>query len=182
MATFLLPKVQPRVREIGNAVGNMFDVPNIGGWRAYDPYPDHPSGWALDYMVYADRAKGDRIAQYHIDNAQALGVKYLIWYDQTWNRQRGTWEPYQPKNPRRHKHMDHVHVTYVSSAGAIPGATNVGLKNPVDNLLNSIPVLKELEKLSTTLSDADWWRRIGIGALGLVVLLVAVAFVRRGRQ
>lgn len=182
MATFALPNVQPRVREIGNAVGNMFNVTNIGGWRATDPYPDHPSGWALDYMVYGDKAKGDRIAEYHIANAATLGVDYLIWYDRVWSPDRG-WRAYQPGNAGRHRHMDHVHVTYVASSGTIPGATNLGLGNPlnpVDDLLSKLPVLKEVEKISATLDDPLFWRRVGVGALGVTAALVAIAFVRRG--
>lgn len=180
MATFALPNVKPRVREIGNVVGNMFNVKNIGGWRPTDPFPDHPSGLALDYMVYTDKAKGDAIAQYHIDNAAALGVKYLIWYRRDWNPQQG-WTSYSgTSNP----HTDHVHVTYLDgTTGAIPVGMGLSgglaINNPADNLLASLPVLKELEEMATKLSNAGFWRRGGIMALGLLLLLVAASFVRR---
>lgn len=173
IATFALPKVQPRVREIGNNVGNMFGLVNIGGWRPTDPFPDHPSGWALDYMVYTDRAKGDAVAQYHIDNAATLGVKYLIWNHRAWNPQQG-WHPYtSTDNP----HTDHVHVTYQDSGGTIPAATNLKLPGVGD-----LPVVKQLNSLAEKISSPDFWRRAGIFALGLLLLILAVAFIRRLRE
>lgn len=181
MATFALPNVKPRVREIGNAVGNMFNVVNIGGWRPYDSISqDHPNGIALDYMVYSDKAKGDAIAKYHVDNAASLGIKYIIWYRKSWNPSRGTWADYSgSSNP----HTDHVHVSYLESAsGSIPGATNLGLKNPVDDIISKLPVLKEVEKMATFLNNPLVWRRAGIGALGILLALIAMSFIRRMNQ
>jgi hypothetical protein len=186
MATYALPNVDARVRAIANQVGNMFGVTNIGGYRPVDPYPDHPSGFALDYMVYGDKAKGDAIAQYHIDNAGQLGVDYLIWYRRDWSPSAG-WTGYSGSNP----HTDHVHVLYLrgdgssvrgGKGGAVPGSIQLGLGalgNPVDDLLAKLPVLKEIEKISAYLSNPLVWRRAGVGALGILLALVAAAFIRR---
>lgn len=100
--------VKPWVQEAADYIGSKFGVKTIGGWRKSDPFPDHPSGHALDYMI-SSRQQGDAIAADLIANARALGLKYLIWNRRTYNVQRGTWAPYtSTSNP----HTDHVHATF----------------------------------------------------------------------
>ena len=70
---------------------------------------DHQEGRAVDammtegdddYRTPAGRAKGDAIADFVVKNADALGVKYVIWYEKIWTRsqdavgQPGCWGPY----------------------------------------------------------------------------------------
>lgn len=113
-----LGPVKPWVEFAAYFIGNRHGVKNIGGWRASDPFPDHPSGHALDYMI-SSNAQGDAIAQDVINNAQFLGVKYLIWNRRTWSPDKG-WQPYtSTSNP----HTDHVHVTYNDSPGTGSGGT-----------------------------------------------------------
>ena len=56
---------------------------------------DHQEGRAVDammtegdddYRTPAGRAKGDAIADFVVKNADALGVKYVIWYEKIWTR------------------------------------------------------------------------------------------------
>lgn len=103
-----LGPVKPHVESAAYEIGPMFGISSIGGWRASDPFPDHPSGLALDFMT-SDRATGDALSAYVIANARRLRVKYIIWNHRTWNVTRGTWAPYtSTSNP----HTDHVHVTF----------------------------------------------------------------------
>lgn len=84
-------------------------VSSIGGVRA-DPLPDHPSGHALDVMVYNDRKTGDAVLKDVLAQAQRFGVRYAIWQQQIyypsgyhgWMGNRGT--------PTLN-HYDHVHIT-----------------------------------------------------------------------
>ncbi len=116
---FNTQNLQARTVSLGNEILQMFGLKTIGGWRASDPYPDHPSGWALDLMTNdigspsLKNPKGDAIANYLIANSARLGVKYIIWNGQSWNPERGTWAKYTGSNP----HTDHVHVTLKSTPG-----------------------------------------------------------------
>jgi hypothetical protein len=92
-------------------IGTQFGLKTIGGWRASDPYPDHPSGKALDLMINNipnGKAVGDAMAAWLIKNASGIKMKYIIWQRQSWNPQRGTWVKYTGSNP----HTDHVHITF----------------------------------------------------------------------
>ena len=84
--------MHPQTAIVANTVGPMFGFVTIGGYResARDPN-GHPSGLALDFMTndIADgQATGDRLAQYLIDNADQLGVDYIIWWQQIWSADR----------------------------------------------------------------------------------------------
>lgn len=57
------------------------------------------------------------------------------------------------------------------------------LDNPLDpnTYLKKFPVLAELEKIGVALSSATFWKRLGVGMLGLLIILLGVAFVNRRR-
>jgi hypothetical protein len=38
---------------------------------------------------------------------------------------------------------------------------------------------KAFNKLAETLANPDWWKRLGLGVLGLFIILIAVAFINR---
>jgi hypothetical protein len=122
---YSLGPVKSWVAQAAYFLGPRHGIKNIGGWRRSDPFPDHPSGHALDFMV-PDTATGDSLAADAIVNARPLGIKYIIWNRRSWNPQRGTWVPYtSTSNP----HTDHVHITFNDSPGTgVPGgAIPVGL-------------------------------------------------------
>lgn len=85
----------------------------IGGTRgsAIDPH-GHPSGNALDYMVRSDKALGDTIVQYNIDNWHALGVEYIIWQQKIMTSPGGGWKLMENRGSITANHYDHVHVNY----------------------------------------------------------------------
>ncbi|WP_182348751.1 peptidoglycan DD-metalloendopeptidase family protein [Tomitella gaofuii] len=100
----------------------------IGGWRPYDPYPDHPSGRAADIMIPAwdtteGIALGDQINSWVLANAQQLNVQYTVW--------RGTYYPAgSPPQPYTEgngsptsEHMDHVHIT--TAGGGYPAGAPI---------------------------------------------------------
>lgn len=117
---FSTKNVKAHVVAAGNELQRLFGLNTIGGWRASDPYPDHPSGLALDLMTNdiggskLRNPKGDVIANYLIANSARLGVKYIIWNGRSWNSTRQTWAPYSGSNP----HIDHVHVTFLEGGGS----------------------------------------------------------------
>lgn len=99
---------------------NQWGLSNIGGYAdrnvaGTNKKSDHGSYRALDFMVGNDRAKGDQIANYVINNHDKFGVKYVIWYDRIWSPGRG-WRPYRhpsgnTSNPTL-QHRDHPHVSF----------------------------------------------------------------------
>jgi hypothetical protein len=64
--------------------------------RPNNPTSDHPHGYAIDFMVGADRSEGDRLARYVQEHGDKLGVAYVLW--------------------RVPDHFDHVHVSFGRTA------------------------------------------------------------------
>lgn len=114
-----LGPVKPWVQSAAYFLGPRHNIKTIGGWRKTDPFPDHPSGHALDFMI-PDLATGESLAQDAINNAGPLGIKYIIFNHRVWNPQQG-WHPYtSTSNP----HTDHVHITFNDTPGTgAPGGS-----------------------------------------------------------
>lgn len=132
-ARYNLGPVKPWVESAAYLIGPKFGIKTIYGWRASDPFPDHPSGHALDFMV-SDKAQGQAVADYLQQNASALGVKYIIWNRQVWESSGKPvvgWHPYtSTSNP----HTDHVHVTFLDQPGTgAVSATDVSLASTGPN-------------------------------------------------
>ena len=53
-------------------------VQSIGGVRS-DPYPDHPSGRAIDVMVGGNTALGNQIYADIMGNPGRFGISYALW-------------------------------------------------------------------------------------------------------
>jgi hypothetical protein len=66
-------------------------VQSIGGVRS-DPYPDHPSGRAIDIMVGSDTALGNTIYSDLSAQVGRWGIQYMMWQTDA-------------------AHYDHIHVT-----------------------------------------------------------------------
>jgi len=128
-----LGPVKPVTQAAAYILGPMFGIKTIYGWRQSDPFPDHPSGHALDFMI-PNIATGQRLANYAQANAGALGIKYIIFNHQYWQPSYGTnWVPYtQTSNP----HTDHVHITFLdsTSGGTVSnnGVATTGVANTTD--------------------------------------------------
>lgn len=99
------------------------------GSRTDNPDSDHPDGLAVDAImppggpVVSPRALGDRASAWLVENAAALGVRYVIWNAQIWSVDRSDegWRPYEHPSGRDDDtslHRDHIHVSvFGDSAG-----------------------------------------------------------------
>ncbi|WP_369252940.1 hypothetical protein [Geodermatophilus amargosae] len=67
---------------------------------------------AADFMVYADSAKGNAVAQYVIDNAARLNVEYVIWQQRIYMIGGSGWSAMEDRGSATANHMDHVHVSF----------------------------------------------------------------------
>ncbi len=99
--------------------GKFGPFPTIGCARPGDPQ-DHGSGTACDFMESTGgkmpsasaQAHGDRVAQYVIDNASRLGIKYVIWKQRIYDmRSSGGWRQMEDRGSITQNHFDHVHVS-----------------------------------------------------------------------
>jgi hypothetical protein len=99
--------------------GKFGPFPTIGCSRPGDPQ-DHGSGTACDFMESTGgkmpsasaQAHGDRVAQYVIDNASRLGIKYVIWKQRIYDmRGSGGWRQMEDRGSVTQNHFDHVHVS-----------------------------------------------------------------------
>jgi hypothetical protein len=69
---------------------NYPNVQSIGGVRQ-DPWPDHPSGRAIDVMVGGNTALGNQIYADIMGNPGRFGISYALWQTSA--------------------HFDHIHFT-----------------------------------------------------------------------
>lgn len=94
------------------------EIKTIHGWRSSSAYSsDHPNGRAIDIMIpsyKSNKALGDRIAKYFIDNNKSLKVKYVIWRQRNYTITRGTWVNMADRGGDTANHYDHVHVSFLS--------------------------------------------------------------------
>lgn len=174
-----LGPVKPHVKVAAEALAARFGIRTMYGWRPVDPFPDHPSGLAVDFMVSNlpnGRSVGDSLAAYAVQNYAALSVDYIIWYRQSWNSRRKTWVAYHSTpNP----HTDHVHITFLKTpgVGAMPDntgnagtTTNVGYPGQ-DQIEALISVFRSASKVFAWANDSRNWLRVGIGALGVAFIV-----------
>lgn len=90
-------------------------VRTIGGWRPFDPFPDHPSGRAVDVMIpnyetSQGQALGTQIKDWLVANRVELNIDYLIW-QQTYIPVSGQANRMEDRGSPTQNHFDHVHIT-----------------------------------------------------------------------
>lgn len=174
MTDYKLSRVKPWVSDAANEIGTKFDYSVVYGWRAVGSVrdSDHPKGLAIDLMTLS-KPKGDATVEYIIANAGRLGVKYIIWWRRIWTPDKG-WEKYDGPSP----HIDHVHVSFLEKGG---DGSRVGEDSENGGLLDpsSWPVLKEIESLSEKLQDPERWERVGLYALGALLVVMGLLFLFR---
>ncbi len=104
---------------IGRTVNVLYpEIRTVGGYRPYDPYPDHPSGRAADIMMPnggtgSDVKLGNEIARYFQKHAKEYGIYYMLWRQQMWKAGDpvGAWTGVSDRGDPTSNHMDHVHIT-----------------------------------------------------------------------
>lgn len=143
-----LGPVKPHVLEATTVIATVLDhdPAEIGGYRAgnsRDPN-GHPAGLAVDFMVPLTdegKAQGDAISKYVIENAEALNIKYVIWYQQIWYIGRDTeWRDMEDRGSPTQNHLDHPHISFTAEsdgdprdaddAPPLPGNPGDGDENP----------------------------------------------------
>ena len=81
---------------------------------------EHPKGRACDFSAQAggfggtatggDRTYGNNLAAYFVNNANRLGVLYVIWFRQIWLPGSG-WRAYSGSGSPAADHTNHVHLS-----------------------------------------------------------------------
>ncbi len=98
---------------------NFPKITTIYGWRSSSAYSsDHPNGRAIDIMIpsyKSNKALGDSIAQYFIDNGKRLHVTYIMWRQRYYTMDRGSWKKMEDRGSDTQNHMNHVHVSFEPS-------------------------------------------------------------------
>lgn len=85
----------------------------------------HATGRAVDVMIPTDDGKansalGDPIGNWLVENAEALGVQFIIWDRTTWMASRELGKKAKPYSGQ-HPHHDHLHVElHPSASGTVP--------------------------------------------------------------
>src|SRR5699024_4341488 len=108
---------------VDRAVAERFpDVETIGGWRPSDPYPEHPSGRAVDiaipdYQSTEGRELGNRIKNYLNTHREKFNIEYMIWR-QMYIPADGQPSQMEDRGDQTQNHLDDVHVT--SDGGGMP--------------------------------------------------------------
>ncbi|MBX6752535.1 MAG: hypothetical protein IRY85_23220, partial [Micromonosporaceae bacterium] len=92
----------------------------VACWRSAT-WGEHPAGRACDFSATPSgfvaapatgdaKDYGDRLAAWGVNNAQALGVLYVIWYRQIWMPGTG-WRAYNSYGDPATEHTNHVHIS-----------------------------------------------------------------------
>ncbi|MBB4932563.1 hypothetical protein F4561_003383 [Lipingzhangella halophila] len=116
----------PRTRQMREVIieefGEHKDLGGVGCFRESGGavVGEHPKGRACDFMVakYTMPSKeqterGQRIADWAKDNADRLGIMYIIWRQQIWDIRRGDegWRDMEDRGSITENHFDHVHIS-----------------------------------------------------------------------
>ena len=115
-----LNKLEPNGKAAVLEVRSHFpQIKTIYGWRSSSAYSsDHPNGRAIDIMIpsyTSNKALGDSIAQYFIDNGKRLHVTYILWRQRSYTLTRGSWKKMEDRGSDTQNHMNHVHVSFEPS-------------------------------------------------------------------
>ncbi|MFI6507286.1 coiled-coil domain-containing protein [Streptosporangium sp. NPDC050855] len=110
----------PRTITMRNTVLQNFPMPyGYGCLRPGDP-GDHGSGRACDFMMSTGGRvptpdaldRGNRLAQWAIDNGQKYGVMYIIWQQRYYDVRTGAgWRMMSNRGGNTANHIDHVHIS-----------------------------------------------------------------------
>lgn len=137
-----LSGLQDWPKRIMNVGSNLFlDVNTISAYRAGDSQ-DHGKGLAVDFMVPEGSHEstddlGDVIAQWVVDNMEALNVNYVIWEQRiygSWNKE---WQAMENRGSVTQNHFDHPHLSFNGGSGDLskvkpPTKANIELPSTIE--------------------------------------------------
>ncbi len=140
-------------------------IQTIGGWRPSDPYPDHPSGRAIDIMMpdgcSADATNvgiGNSIAAFFMQNSGKFDVQYIIWQQRIWTAGSAPvpvlqWRGMSNRGGCTANHQDHVHVSFngpnVNPAPPPADTTDSPDGKPADGGKSADPVKPDTQRTNT---------------------------------
>lgn len=115
----------PRTRQMRDLVIEEFgEGPGFGCYRPHDGgsfVGEHPKGRACDFMMTNDGVmppqdeidRGWEMAEWMRENADRLGIMYVIYRQQIWDQRRGDtdWRDMADRGSITDNHFDHVHVS-----------------------------------------------------------------------
>jgi hypothetical protein len=119
--------ITPRTEQMRDLVIEEFgrgdDVGGVGCYRAEGGWVvgEHPKGRACDFMLHpsggmptqAEVDRGWAISEWAMENADTLGIMYIIYRQQIWDVRRGDtdWRPMSDRGNLTENHFDHVHIS-----------------------------------------------------------------------
>ncbi len=115
--------ITPRMRLVRQLIAQRFGPRfGIGCYRADGGIAgggEHPLGRACDFMLSgggsmpsaAETARGNEIAAWAIENAQRLGIMYIIFRQRIWHVRTGSWRAMSDRGGVTANHYDHVHIS-----------------------------------------------------------------------
>ncbi|WP_159941302.1 MULTISPECIES: hypothetical protein [unclassified Nocardiopsis] len=119
--------ITPRTEQMRALVIEKFgegrDVGGVGCYRAVGGWVvgEHPKGRACDFMLHPSGGmpsqeqidRGWAIAEWARENADDLGIMYVIYRQQIWDVRRGDtgWRPMADRGNLTENHFDHVHIS-----------------------------------------------------------------------
>lgn len=121
-----------KVSEVLAKVAGADKITHIWGYSPDKNNTEHHSGLASDFMVFNDKALGDRIYSYLWDNRVRLGVQHIIWQQSITSTvvEPGVRRHMADRGNATENHMDHVHVLFFDKEYQSPG---VPTKQPKPN-------------------------------------------------
>lgn len=118
-------------QQLRQIIMQRFGISDIGGYRPADKYGEHSTGRALDVMVGNNKAKGDAVKDFALQNASAIDLKWAIWRQHLYYPGGGGYDMPDRGSPTQN-HMDHVHIfsgTGITNGlrGALTGGPGAGI-------------------------------------------------------
>ncbi|MEV0390510.1 hypothetical protein [Nonomuraea sp. NPDC050643] len=112
--------ITPRMRNVRNLIRQRFALSyGVGCYRGVNDGGEHPLGRACDFMVSSGGAMpspeqarlGDEISEWVIENAQRLGIMYVIYRQRIWHVRTGAWKYMSDRGGVTANHYDHPHIS-----------------------------------------------------------------------
>jgi hypothetical protein len=164
-----LGAVKPHVRTAALEAGNRFNIVTIHGIGARTGISDHPTGYALDYMVALRSPVGDELCDYLRTNWRRFNLKYIIWKQRI--DEGNGWKPMEDRGSNTANHNDHVHASFLP-VGA--GSTYAG-DTPRDTPASGEGTAEAITIYPWSgVFTADTWIRVLMFAAGVAALAFMV--------
>jgi len=155
--------VYDHVQALANSACKYVSACSNGTYRGHSPSASR----AVDMMVSkygtytsAGSAKGDRLAQFVVNNRKKFGVMYVIWKQRINSFDGRGWRAMENRGSITQNHFDHVHVSFYTSAN-MGLAINTGGTAP-KTTCNSYTLGREVNVGACVQSKVDYlWYQCG---------------------